>query len=108
VFHCGGGRDRAGQIAVLVLAIAGVSPQVIAGDYALSLDRLPARYAARQEPDQGPLLQHYLARQGTTAEAIIMELLASIDVPRAMRDAGLSDQQIDRLRGRLLDASLQC
>jgi hypothetical protein len=82
-----------------------VSPEVIAGDSALSFERLPARYAARQEPDQGPLLRQYLARQGTTAEAIIMELLASINVRRVMRDAGLSDAQIDRLRGRLLDAS---
>lgn len=105
VFHCGGGRDRAGQVAMLILTIAGVSPEVIASDYALSFERLPARYAAYHEPDQGPLIQHYLAERGTTAQAVIVELLANLDVPRVLHDAGLSDAQMDRLRSRLLDAS---
>ncbi len=55
-FHCGGGRDRAGQVAMLVLALVGVAPEEIAADYALSAERLPARYAARGEEDQGPPL----------------------------------------------------
>jgi protein-tyrosine phosphatase len=52
-FHCGGGRDRAGQITMVLLAVLGVAPDDIAADYMLSYDRLPARYAARGEPDQG-------------------------------------------------------
>ena len=104
VFHCGGGRDRAGQVALLVLAVAGVSREAIASDYALSFERLPARYAAHREPDQGPVLQQYLAEQGTTAEAVIVELLTSVDVPEALRDAGLSDAHVERLRSRLLCA----
>jgi protein-tyrosine phosphatase len=103
-FHCGGGRDRAGQIAMLALAIAGVSPELIAMDYALSFERLPARYAARGEPDQGPPLREYLAQQNTTSEAIIVDLLASVDVPRVLRDGGLTDGEIERLQDRLLDA----
>jgi protein-tyrosine phosphatase len=102
VFHCGSGRDRAGQIAMLALAIAGVSPGLIAMDYALSYQRLPARYAARGEPDQGPLLREYLAEQNTTSEAIIVDLLTSIDVPRVLRDGGLTDGQIERLHDRVL------
>jgi protein-tyrosine phosphatase len=103
VFHCGSGRDRAGQVAMLVLAIAGVSQDVIARDYALSFERLSARYAADHEPDQGPLLRQYLAQHGTTPEAVIVELLTRINVPRVLRDAGLSGVQMRRLRGRLLD-----
>jgi protein-tyrosine phosphatase len=102
--HCGGGRDRAGQIAMLALAIAGVSPEEIALDYALSIERLPARYAARREPDQGPLLREYLAQQNTTGEAIIVDLLTSLDVRRLLRDGGgLTEEQIQRLQDRLLD-----
>jgi protein tyrosine/serine phosphatase len=56
-FHCGGGRDRAGQITMVLLALLGVAPSDIAAEYMLSYERLPARYAARGEPDQGPLLQ---------------------------------------------------
>jgi protein tyrosine/serine phosphatase len=53
-FHCGGGRDRAGQISMLLLALVGVSADVIADDYVLSYERLPARCTARGEEDQGP------------------------------------------------------
>jgi hypothetical protein len=93
------------QVALLVLTIAGVPPDVIASDYALSFGRLPARYGAYREPDQGPVIQRYLAERGTTAEAVIVELLANLDVPRVLHDGGLSDAQMDRLRNRLLDAS---
>ena len=34
--HCGIGRDRTGLIAILLLALAGVEPEEIAADYALS------------------------------------------------------------------------
>jgi protein tyrosine/serine phosphatase len=60
VFHCGGGRGRAGQVAMLLLSLAGVSPKVIAADYALSFERLPARYPSRGEEDQGPLTWSFL------------------------------------------------
>ena len=102
-FHCGGGRDRAGQIAMLALAVAGVSPDLIATDYALSFERLPARYVARGEPDQGPPLREYLAQHNTTSEAIIVDLLTSVDVTRVLRDGGLTDAHIERLRDRLLE-----
>jgi len=42
-FHCVGGQDRSGQIAMLVLALAGVDPEDIAADYLLSRERLRAR-----------------------------------------------------------------
>src|ERR1700710_550963 len=41
-FHCQGGRDRAGQVSMLVLALAGVEPRQITADYALSDARLRA------------------------------------------------------------------
>ena len=101
-FHCGGGRDRAGQISMLLLALAGVSADVIADDYALSYERLPARYAARGEEDQGPVLQAYLEKQGKTADALIVELLDRLDVETHLRQAGLSDEDVAALRSRLV------
>jgi protein-tyrosine phosphatase len=102
VFHCGGGRDRAGQIALLVLALAGVPPGAIAADYALSAERLPARYAAHGEPDQGPLLAAYLAERGTTAPELVAELVAGLDVRARLRAGGLTDAQLDAVRHRLV------
>jgi protein-tyrosine phosphatase len=100
-FHCGGGRDRAGQVAMLVLALAGASPETIAADYALSDERLPARYTAHGEEDQGPLLAGYLAERGTTAAAVLTELLDGLDVEATLRAAGLTDARVAALRARL-------
>ncbi len=102
-FHCAGGRDRTGQVAMLVLALVGVPAEVIASDYALSFERLPARYAARGEADQGPLLRSFLKERGTTAEALIVELVSSLDVEAYLRSGGLTEQQLMRLRNRLVE-----
>jgi hypothetical protein len=101
-FHCGGGRDRAGQVALLLLALAGVPADAIAADYALSAQRLPARYAARGETDQGPVLTSFLAGEGTTAVAVIIGLLGSLDVEGQLRAGGLTGEQVGALRARLI------
>jgi protein-tyrosine phosphatase len=103
-FHCGGGRDRAGQIAMLVLALAGVAAEDIAADYVLSAERLRARYAAHGEPDQGPLLDAFLTGKGTSAREVIITTLASLDVEAHLRAAGLTAQDLDALRGRLVNS----
>jgi hypothetical protein len=101
VFHCGGGRDRAGQVAMLLLALAGVAPEVIAVDYAMSFERLPARYRARGEPDQGPELLRYLRDRDTSAEALIVELLSSVDVETCLARGGMLSEDVAALRNRL-------
>ncbi|MBO9533369.1 MAG: tyrosine-protein phosphatase [Solirubrobacteraceae bacterium] len=100
-FHCAGGRDRSGQIALLLLALAGVPPEAIAADYALTAERLPARYAAHGEEDQGPLLRGYLEEQGTTAEAVIVGLLAQLDLEATLAAGGLTSAELAALRARL-------
>jgi protein-tyrosine phosphatase len=104
VFHCVGGRDRAGQIAMLVLAVVGVAPEDIAADYALSAERLRARYAARGEEDEGALLDAFLADQGTSAREIIIAVLAELDVEAHLRAGGLTDADLAALRARLLSS----
>jgi protein-tyrosine phosphatase len=101
-FHCGGGRDRAGQIAMLVLALVGVIPEDIAADYALSTERLRADYAALGKEDQGPRLERFLAERGTTATELIVGTLSDLDVEQCLLDAGLTSQDMVALRRRLL------
>jgi hypothetical protein len=101
--HCGGGRDRAGQITMLLLALVGVTHDGIADDYALSAGRLAALYAARGEHDQNPMLDAYLAERGTTPREALLAALASIDVPERLRAGGLADDLVAALRGRLLE-----
>jgi len=100
-FHCAGGRDRAGQVTMLLLALVGVPAEAIAADYAVSFERLPARYAARGEEDQGPLLRSYLQEQGTSAEALIVDLLDGLDVEARLGRAGLGAEDVAALRRRL-------
>jgi protein-tyrosine phosphatase len=100
-FHCGGGRDRAGQVAMLLLALVGVPTEAITADYALSGERLSARYAARGEPDQGPMLRAYIEGEGTTAETVIADLLGG-DVEARLRAGGLTGAHVDALRERLV------
>jgi hypothetical protein len=75
---------------------------VIAADYMLSAERLRARYAARGEPDQGPLFAEFLAERGTTAAGVIVDILTGLDVEAHLRDAGLTNTDVAALRERLL------
>ena len=104
VFHCASGRDRAGQVTMLLLALVGVAVEEIAADYGLSAERLTARYAARGEPDQGPLVEAFLADRGTSAVELITALLRDLDVEATLLDAGLTSQDVSALRRRLLRA----
>jgi protein-tyrosine phosphatase len=103
VFHCHGGRDRAGQTAMLVLAFCGVDPEAIGADYAQSDERLPPMYAAEGRADIAPEIAAYLRGQGTTAPELIVDLLAGIDIEAALLAAGLTPADVAALRRRLLD-----
>src|ERR1700712_2325437 len=100
-FHCQGGRDRAGQISILVLALAGVEPEAIAADYALSDERLRPLYLSRGDGDEAPKIAAFLRERGTTATDLIVDLLAELDVEATLLAAGLDDQDVAALRGRL-------
>ena len=65
---------------MLLLRLVGVAVEDIAADYAMSAERLPARYAARGEPDQGPLLEAFLAERGTSAAELIVTTLRDLDI----------------------------
>jgi protein-tyrosine phosphatase len=101
-FHCQGGRDRAGQVSMLVLALAGVRPEEIAADYALSDARLRPLYLGRGEADEAPRIAAFLRERGTTATELIVELLAGFDVEAALRGGGVGEDEIAGLRRRLL------
>ena len=104
VFHCRQGRDRSGQIAMLVLALAGVEPEAIAADYALSGERLRRSCRSRGEEDEGPKVAEFLRGRGTTASEVIVELLTALDVEATLLGAGLAEEDVAALRRRLVPA----
>lgn len=88
LFHCGRGYDRTGIIALLLLALAGVSPEDITADYELSVD------SYRDE---------LLKAANTTALDVIRDTLEQIDVAAYLRASGLSQAELDSLRQRLIE-----
>jgi protein-tyrosine phosphatase len=73
VFHCVGGRDRTGLVAIAVLAAAGVAPETIADDYVLAAERAHTYH---------PALEEFLAERGTSARALVEQLAASLELHR--------------------------
>lgn len=49
LFHCAGGKDRTGIIAAFLLGLAGVGPEVIAREYALTAHFMEKKFAYLRE-----------------------------------------------------------
>ena len=85
LIHCVGGKDRAGQLAMLLLALAGVAAEEIAADYVASGD------------DQAG----FLAGRGTSSTEVIRSTLAGFDVERYLLASGVRAEDLAALRQRL-------
>ncbi|MBM3178722.1 MAG: tyrosine-protein phosphatase [Chloroflexi bacterium] len=88
LFHCKRGHDRTGIIALLVLALAGISPEDILADYELSVD---------------PVREELLAREHTTTRETIFATLASLDAKDYLLSGGLSQTDLEAVRNRFLE-----
>ena len=92
---------------MLLLALVGVAPNDIATDYELSGDRLRP-FCARLGPgDENGAIGAVLAREQTSARAVIRDTLASLDVDACLRAGGLSDDDRATIRARLLAPLVQ-
>jgi protein-tyrosine phosphatase len=107
VIHCLAGKDRTGIVSALLLGVADVPDEVVAADYAQS------------GPNMEPRFVEWLASAGTAAELEFRRRLVEAPVETMMavlswlrnstggaagylRQAGLTEGQILRLRMRLL------
>jgi protein-tyrosine phosphatase len=106
--HCHAGKDRTGVIVGMVLRLAGVSIADIADDYALSgiqlLDMLARDRITAVERGMDPVR---VERLFTVPRHAMVETMECIDtehggVASLLRDIGLDDSRIDRLRNLLL------
>jgi protein tyrosine/serine phosphatase len=105
VFHCGSGRDRAGLVAMVLLALAGVPAEAIVADFELSEERLARLYAQPGVEDEGAEMRALLERAGTTAGAVVASTLGELDVGGHLRSHGLADADVAEIRARLLAPS---
>jgi protein-tyrosine phosphatase len=67
VFHCAAGKDRTGLVAMLVLGLLSVDPEVIATDYGMTDERMPF------------LLERHQARAADGAIAEVAEQHYAVD-----------------------------
>ncbi|MGH3357325.1 MAG: tyrosine-protein phosphatase, partial [Nocardioidaceae bacterium] len=105
LFHCAGGRDRAGLVALLVLALAGVPADPIAADHALTDERLCAFNAAHGRTFTPSDFDYLYSDRGTTPARIISEIVdgtsLGMDVSAYLRSGGATEGDLAAVRRRL-------
>jgi protein-tyrosine phosphatase len=102
VVHCRLGRDRTGLVVAVLLSLLRVEEAEILADYAYSDRCLAPSFAARGELDIVELAEAVLEERGRTAADVLRELL-EVDMASYLRDAGVTDEEIERLRNRFLE-----
>ena len=101
LFHCGAGRDRTGLVALILLALAGVTPDAIADDYELTTNPL-RRLSALSGSDDGDAVARALAARGTTIHQAVLDTLATFDPEPYLLTAGVTPTDLATVRARLL------
>lgn len=105
LFHCAVGKDRSGIVAALVLAVAGVESDAIAGDYATSEERLtPLRDEMLATAD--PARRDGLRTMWGAPRADMLGTLACLEerhggAARYLATAGVGDAELARVAERL-------
>jgi protein-tyrosine phosphatase len=107
VVHCVAGKDRTGLVSAILLRLAGVDHETIGADYAVTADNLRPRWEtwlreARDEEERAKLEK--LAQTPAGAMTRVMGEIERRygDVAAYLRAAGLTDDQVGRLRERLV------
>jgi hypothetical protein len=101
IFHCAGGKDRTGLLALVLLTLAEATPGEIIADHLLSYDRMKQRYDELGARDQLTAVTALLASRGTTIEASLTSTIAALTMPCFLLRNGLSDTELAVLSARL-------
>jgi protein-tyrosine phosphatase len=103
--HCAGGRDRTGIACGMALWLAGVEPDAIAADHALSDDHLAERSAdwLDQAADEEELerRRRVIKPPGRTLAEVLEEIEATDGIRARLLGAGAEEAALDRLVARL-------
>jgi protein-tyrosine phosphatase len=106
VIHCVGGKDRTGLLTAFLLHLAGVDEETIAEDYALSEERLRPRHESWFEAAESEEELERLRRIAQTPVESMLGVFEQLEqryggVEAYLRDAGVNDQELERVRARL-------
>jgi protein-tyrosine phosphatase len=108
VFHCAAGKDRTGLVAMLLLGLLGVDPDIIAADYALTDDRMPVlleRHQARAQAGAvAEVAQQKWAVDAAAMRAVIERLVTEHgSIEKYVLANGFTPEALARLRSSLLE-----
>lgn len=108
--HCFVGKDRTGLVTALLLEVAGVPRETIAADYALSDTYLQPLLAEMLAPLEDPAERDSFVRTWRTRPETMLATLAHLDaryggVELYLRGAGVTEAQIEHIRGRLREGA---
>ncbi|MFI6943204.1 tyrosine-protein phosphatase [Streptomyces sp. NPDC050418] len=101
VFHCAAGRDRTGNLALVLLSLLGASPEDIAADYVRSAANMPALEAATGKPSHQDFIDAAYAEHGATPYADMLVAARSLTAERYLLSAGLDPAALEALRTRV-------
>jgi protein tyrosine/serine phosphatase len=87
LFHCVRGNDRTGIIALLLLALAGVSPVDIIADYAISADTYR---------------DDLLVREHSSIREALLGALEGLDIDNYLAKGGVGQEDLIAVRSRLV------
>ena len=113
VVHCAGGKDRTGMVVAMALTVAGVAPEVIAADYALTESRLAdvdRAYLERvTDPDQREVIRRLQPTPPNNILAVLEHLTERYGgVEAYLTSGGMTTDQLERLRSRLVSNDDAC
>ncbi len=91
LFHCMGGRDRTGLLAMALLHAIGTDPECIVDDYLETVRLGDARAANGNRNNAEPKLEELCRQHGTTTEGAFREALANFDLQAFLDAAELTD-----------------
>jgi hypothetical protein len=97
LFHCAGGRDRTGLIALLLLCAVGTEAEVIVEDYLETVHLAGQRAAMSGGPDVEAGLEAICHRHGTTTEGALRAVVDSVDLPAVLDAAAMTRRDRDAL-----------
>jgi protein-tyrosine phosphatase len=106
IVHCMGGKDRTGLVAALLLRLAGVSPEEIGRDYALSGPNLAVHLQGWLAEAPTEVDRRRREKLSTTPADAMRRVVATIEqrygsVGAYLEAGGVSAAQVERLRRRL-------
>lgn len=98
LFHCAGGRDRTGIVALALLSIADVEPAEVVADYLRTIDVSDAMYAAMGLDGQEARIEALCAEHGTTIADAFRAVVAAFDADAFVARSGLTASELEALR----------